>query len=415
MDWLLSEDALLELQAIKGIVPTAEQREAFAAVLKAREASISAGEPRLIKIEGTEAKITIDGVLMERPSFMSMFMSRGAAIYSDIRAAFEAAEADPRVKTIALDINSPGGTVEGMFETLDVIAQVTKKIKVTATQATSAAYAIASMAGPISAATRSSQFGSVGVVARYMVWPEDVTLTSTDAPEKAPDPRTPEGKALIVKRLDSINEMFVGSIAKGRTAFTGSKVTPESVKQNFGRGATMYAADALAAGLIDKAPKEPRLARARAEDDTPADASAVETADGGEEIQVMDIKEFKAKHPELFTAAFEEGKTAGEAAERDRVDAHLTMGEASGDTKTAFEAIRKGDAMTTGMQAKYMAAGMRTAAVGARGDEAAIAAAATAGVKPAAGAGGTPGTGAAAATGDLGDLIVALIDADKQS
>jgi len=74
--------------------------------------------------------------------------------------------------------------------------------------------------------------------------------------------------------------------------------------------------------------------------------------------KTMDINELKAKHPEIYAALIEEGHKQGVLAERDRVNAHLTLGNASGDTKTAFAAIEDGSVMTATIQAKYMAAGM---------------------------------------------------------
>lgn len=68
----------------------------------------------------------------------------------------------------------------------------------------------------------------------------------------------------------------------------------------------------------------------------------------------MTLEELKAQHPELCKELVAEGVKK----ERDRVCAHLTLGEASGDLKTAFEAIESGEAMTSTLQAKYMAAGM---------------------------------------------------------
>lgn len=395
MDWLLHEDVLPELQALVGIVPTAEQRAELTAELQAHDAAIAAGEPRILKVDGSEAQITIDGILMERPSFMSLFMSRGTASYSEIRAAIEAAEADPRVKSIAFNINSPGGSVDGMFETLDALAQVTKKTRVTATMAASAAYGLAAMAGPITAASRASQFGSIGVAARMVALPEIVTLTSTDAPEKMPNPMTEQGKALIVKRLDATNEMFVDSIARGRTAFGGSKVTADGVKQNFGRGATLYAAEALAAGLIDKAPKAPKLARYRAEDDIPveAEAPAIDPPVAERNDIIMDLKTLKKDHPELCAALVEEGVKQ----ERDRCEAHLTMGESAGDMAIAIAAIKDGSAMTMALQAKYISAGMNKNAVNARQEETETTEEATADTETASGE----------TTPDIGDLVVA--------
>lgn len=92
----------------------------------------------------------------------------------------------------------------------------------------------------------------------------------------------------------------------------------------------------------------------------------------------MNLQELKAQHPDTYAAAVAEGV----AQEKDRVSAHLTMGEASGDLKTAIEAVEKGDALTASYQAKYMAAGMKNGQIGARQGDDAAAAAALAGVTP---------------------------------
>ena len=72
----------------------------------------------------------------------------------------------------------------------------------------------------------------------------------------------------------------------------------------------------------------------------------------------MDLKTLKSEHHNVFAAAVQEGSEKGTATERDRVVAHLTMGEASGDMKSAVTAIKDGVEMTSSMQATYMAAGM---------------------------------------------------------
>ena len=68
----------------------------------------------------------------------------------------------------------------------------------------------------------------------------------------------------------------------------------------------------------------------------------------------MDLNTLQAQHPDVYAAAVEMGANA----ERDRVAAHLTMGDASGDMATAITAINEGSAMTASLQATYMAAGM---------------------------------------------------------
>lgn len=77
-----------------------------------------------------------------------------------------------------------------------------------------------------------------------------------------------------------------------------------------------------------------------------------ENDDKGDER--MDINEIKAKYPELCAALRQEGIDG----ERGRVTAHLIMGEASGDMKTAITAIEDGSEMTPVIQARYWAAGM---------------------------------------------------------
>ena len=88
-------------------------------------------------------------------------------------------------------------------------------------------------------------------------------------------------------------------------------------------------------------------------------AKAEESRDNQiKESKPMNKEELKAKHPEIYAAILAEGHTEGVNAERDRVNAHLILGNASGDTKTAFAAIEDGSAMTATLQAKYTAAGM---------------------------------------------------------
>ena len=72
----------------------------------------------------------------------------------------------------------------------------------------------------------------------------------------------------------------------------------------------------------------------------------------------MTLEELKAAHPGAYAAAVAVGNEQGVTQERDRVGAHLTMGAASGDMKTAIESVGNGSAMTATLQASYMAAGM---------------------------------------------------------
>src|SRR5690606_31214491 len=244
---------------------------------------------------------------------------------------------------------------------LAALEAFSKPIKVRAVQAQSAAYAIAAAAGKVAAVNPAAMFGSIGTAVSLFVDDEVVTLTNTDSPDKRPDPRTEEGRAVIVQFLDAINELFVDAIARGR-GVSASVVTSE-----FGRGRTVLASEAKRKGMIDSISKPARKASVRAEVQETPELQAkdnIPPAPGGAHTEKvpMTLEELKAQRPELCKAlvaeAEENARKDAVAKERDRVEAHLTAGEQSGDLKTSFEAIRSGAEMTQSLMTKYMMAGM---------------------------------------------------------
>lgn len=107
----------------------------------------------------------------------------------------------------------------------------------------------------------------------------------------------------------------------------------------------------------------PRLVRPTTENH-PADPGGAPKAQKAEEPRKMeniDLKTLRAQHRDLYDEIVAIGVDQGAKDERDRVLAHLEMGEASGDLKTAFAAIREGKAMTQQLSAKYLAASMNRA------------------------------------------------------
>lgn len=310
---------------------------------------------------GQVAVIAVDGILTKEPdSWIAFFFGKNTA-YDDIIGQLAAAEADPNVKGIRLDIDSPGGNADGLFDTLSAIDAVTKPMSVLARKAQSAAYGIAAAAGGIVATGPGAEFGSVGVAVSIFVDEAVVTLTSTGAPEKRPDPRTEEGRASIVRELDAIDDLFVDAIANGRG------VSMDAVRQGFGRGASFLAGEAERRGMIDGiAGAGLRVVGDRTQ----------ATADGGSE-ECMDLDKLKAEHPAVYKAAVEVGVNQ----ERDRVVAHLKLGE-SGDMKTALIAVKDGADITQTTYAAHMSAALNRRDVKARDDDNKVVEGATNGVKP---------------------------------
>lgn len=400
--WLIHSDIAQAMNDARaaGVQPSAEQLSAFNAPLSADGA-----DPRIMRRAGATVEIRIEGALTKKPDVMAAWFGGGNTTYADIQTSLAIAQSDPSVKSVVLYVDSPGGQVDGLFDTLAAIESFRgsgKKLSVSASQAQSAAYAIAAMAGPIEATGPAAQFGSVGVVATFLQREDVLTLTNTDSPDKRPDLSTDEGKAVVVRYLDAVNDLFVDAIARGRG------VNAKSVTESFGRGSTLLASQAKAAGMIDSiakpksVPRAPSLANAQVQEDVPTAA-----AGGTGKDKKMTEDELRAQYPQLHAAVFAsgvaEGDARGEARERDRVCAHLTMGTQSGAIETAHGAIRSGATMTQTLTAEYLTAGMNRADRNIRQAESDAVGAAVDGLPQA--SDHTPP--------DLGDQVVAILRGGK--
>jgi ClpP class serine protease len=399
MKWFLQREvaARFENWLKLGVRPSAEQ---FTKYAEARAAKMAARSPECLTIAGDVAQIKVEGVLTAQPDFWARLFYGANTSYAEIRESLGIIAADPLVKRVEFQIDSPGGQVAGLFETLGMIEAFdpAKKRSVRASLAASAAYSIAAVVGSIEATSIASEFGSIGVVQSFYIDETLVEITSTEAPDKRPDPTTPEGQAVIRRELDAIHEIFVDAIARGRTS-AGRETTVDEVNAEFGRGAVFLAREAFTRGMIDKAPPKPRSAVKRAEDATNAVPDAAPTKEA--ETHPMTLEQLKAQHPELFKQVQQDAITT----ERDRVAGHLTLGESSGDMKTAIEAIKSGAGLTVELTAKYMSAGMRKNAQTDRQQDAATASAALDGASaPAANDSGAPAK-------DLGDQVVEKLEA----
>lgn len=335
--WLLAAAVrhAIEQAHSNGVTPTVEQQAQY----EARYGYEEGGTPRILTIAGDTAEISVSGVITKSPSFIAMLFGGGNVTYPEIVQALAEADKDPNVTQAVMKIDSPGGHFDGLFDAVAAMESFSKPLKaVVHNQAASAAYALASQADEIVAANKAARVGSIGVVASFSVHEEEVEITSTKAPKKRPDLKTEEGKDMVREELDALHELFVDSIASGRDT------TADKVNAEFGQGATLLADEALKRGMIDAIAGAPlRVVKS---------TKTKTTASGGNtpETGPMDLNTLKAQHPDVYAAAIAE--------EHDRVCAHLTMGQASGEMATAISAIEDKSPMTANLQAKYMAAGL---------------------------------------------------------
>jgi signal peptide peptidase SppA len=205
---------------------------------------------------GVVAVIPIYGVISHRMNLMSQ-VSGGTSI-EKLTAQFRSAVADPAVKAIVFDIDSPGGTVEGVPELADEILGARSKKKTVAVancMAGSAAYWLASAADELVVAP-SGAVGSIGIFAAHedisaALEKEGVKVTLVSAGKYKTEgnelgPLSDEARAAMQAKIDAFYGMFVKSVAKGRGA------AQASVRDGFGQGRMVLAADAVKQGMADR-------------------------------------------------------------------------------------------------------------------------------------------------------------------
>lgn len=205
---------------------------------------------------GSAAIIPIDGTIMQQATPFMEFMGFVGA--DNVAAALRELAVDDSVKTIVLDINSPGGSAFGIRELAEEIMNIRNDKKVVAVAnsiAASAALWIAAAATEF-VVTPSGFVGSIGVFMRHDDHSESMKMMGINPTfisagkfkvEGNPfEPLSDEAKAAIQILIDDNFKAFVGSVAKGRG------VSATVVRNDFGQGRVMVATEALKVGLVDR-------------------------------------------------------------------------------------------------------------------------------------------------------------------
>lgn len=202
------------------------------------------------------ALVPIYGVLAHRASLFTE--TSGASSVDGLRKAFREALADPEAGAIILDVDSPGGAIDGIPEFADEIRAARGQkpiIAVANTLMASAAYWLASAADEI-VATPSALVGSIGVYATHMDFSAmdeamgvKTTLIAagkykTEGNEY--EPLADEARGHIQSIVDDAYGLFVDAVARGRG------VAASAVRAGYGEGRVLPAKRARTAGLVDR-------------------------------------------------------------------------------------------------------------------------------------------------------------------
>lgn len=247
--WAIQENALWSIDS-----PVYMQLVAEQAKLSAQALAPDAGKSQA---SGAVKILSLSGVITPHGSPLLALLGIGGGGLNAFRAMFREAVADESVGAIVLNIDSPGGLVDLVPETAAEVrdARGTKPIIAVAnTLAASAAYYIASAADEV-VVTPSGEVGSIGVMLRHEdlsrraemlgVKPTLIFAGKHKTEGNPYEPLSDAAKETMQAAVDTIKAEFDAAVAEGRG------VTPEIVREKFGEGRTMLAADAVKAGLAD--------------------------------------------------------------------------------------------------------------------------------------------------------------------
>jgi signal peptide peptidase SppA len=201
------------------------------------------------------AVIAVRGVIAHRANMVNDICGPSGTSTEMLDQVIRAAAADPSVRSIVLDVDSPGGSVYGVQEIAQTILETraSKPIAAVANAiAASAAYWIASAAHEVYVIP-SGEVGSIGVLAVHTDTSKaddaagKVTTVISAGKYKAEGagPLTDDAKAYLQSRIDGYYTAFVRGVAKARG------VSTETVREGYGQGRVLGAQQALAAGMVD--------------------------------------------------------------------------------------------------------------------------------------------------------------------
>jgi capsid assembly protease len=246
--WAITAEAL---QTMIDIVDRHPEMVTQAMTRSPEDVSMRDGDPlstggRGVKVRDGVAVLPVRGPISR---YMGLFDDIcGGTSSESLAKSLQAAVDAPEVRSILLDIDSPGGQAHGSYELAEAVRAASSVKPVTAYSSglmCSAAYHLASAASEV-VVHPTAIVGSIGTLAQVDTRERKVkVIRASQSPLKALDPATKEGESEIQKTVDAMASEFVADVARYRN------VTPEKVLTDFGRGGTMLGRAAMSAGMVD--------------------------------------------------------------------------------------------------------------------------------------------------------------------
>jgi signal peptide peptidase SppA len=337
--WAIQPHKLLEIQGIYATHLRGDKID-----IKGIEAALGRplnNQPMGYSVTDGVAVLPINGVISKRMNLMAQISGGTSSelVANDLKAAMN----DPAVNAIILQIDSPGGTVDGT-ETLGNLVRQANAVKPVVAFAdgmmASAAYWIGSAASSIYISDSVAQIGSIGVVATHTdisaaeaargVKTTEITAGKFKRAASQYGALTETGKQTIQDQVDTIYSVFVQAVATNRG------VSVDTVLENMADGRVFIGQQAIDAGLVDGVSTLDALiaklsqqgagaviaARSNATQQT-APLADTETSITGEADMPITMQQVLADAPDVAEALRAEGAaasaTAAATAERERI------------------------------------------------------------------------------------------------
>lgn len=200
------------------------------------------------------AVIPVIGPLFRRANLFTMIS--GATSYEMVAQDLTAALDNPEIRSIVLDIDSPGGVVNGVAELSDLVFEARGQKPIIAYgggMVASGAYWLASAADEIVIA-ETAEVGSIGVLAvvrddrkrKEEAGIQETEIVSSQSPNKRVDPGEDDGRARLQRRIDALADVFIQHVARNRD------MAPDEVVAAGDRGDILVGQAAVDNILVDR-------------------------------------------------------------------------------------------------------------------------------------------------------------------
>lgn len=243
-----------KLEEIVGVVEARARGVSPESALGAdRWAALEARRTAHLGRQGRIHVLGLHGTISQR---VGLLTGSGGTSTDEFGREFDQALADPDVKAILIDVDSPGGSVFGVHELSQKIYESRGKKPIVAianSEAYSAAYYVASAADELWV-TPTGMVGSIGVLSMHVDWSKSneqqgIGVTYIHAGKykvegNSDSPLDKEARAEMQRHVDRYYRMFVESVGRNRGT------TPERVEGEFGQGRIVGVQEAVSRGMV---------------------------------------------------------------------------------------------------------------------------------------------------------------------